>query len=47
LSLFGIGEASDGVTVEDGFTVWSLGEYESGWAVTDCGNGLGVSITYE
>ena len=44
LSLFGVGESGDRVTVEDGFTVGSLGEDESGWAVTDCRDGLGVSI---
>ena len=39
-----MGESGDRVTVEDGFTVGSLGEDESGWAVTDCRDGLGVSI---
>jgi len=31
-----VGESGDRVTVEDGFTVRSLGENESGWAVADC-----------
>jgi len=31
-----VGESGDRVTVEDGFTVRSLGVNESGWTVADC-----------
>ena len=36
LSLFGIGETSDGDTLKDGLAVGSLGEDEGSWTVADC-----------
>jgi hypothetical protein len=40
LSFLGIGESSNGDTVDDGLAVGSLGEDESSWAVTDGRDGL-------
>ena len=40
LSLFGIGESSNGDTLKDGLAVRSLGEDESSWTVADCRDGL-------
>jgi len=40
LSFFGIGESSNGDTVDDRLAVGSLGEDESSWTVTDGRYGL-------
>jgi len=40
LSFFGIGESSNGDTVDNGFAIGSLGEDESAWTVTDRRDGL-------
>jgi hypothetical protein len=40
LSFLGIGESSNGDTVDDGLAIGSLGEDESSWTVTDGRDGL-------
>jgi hypothetical protein len=40
LSFLGVGESSDGDTVDDGLAIGSLGEDESSWTVTDGRDGL-------
>lgn len=40
LSFLGIGESSNGNTVDDGLAIGSLGEDEGSWSVTDGRDGL-------